>query len=270
VLIFKKIILMKISIVINADTRPQRDTFGGSNLMGVCNADFLIDGVLNKQKFFEGFDTETIVFIDEHDLLDERTLMKLRIITDTLVIRKHTDWNLYNDDYYIQALELARGEYIFHFDQDTAAFTSAKETITYLLNLLEQYDYVSYPSHWSPIAVHDDSFDYVWASTRFFCCKRETLDFTEMRKWLGDYEYAYSKYPASRKCHWFEHCLGLLAKYNGKGVYYPPMEYDKYLIFCWGRYTNGLLNELNNSGYNSVLSFVLSRSGIQYPNDLYA
>ncbi len=261
---------MKISIVINADTRPQRDTFGGNNLMGVCNSDFLIDGVLNKQKFFEGFETETVLFIDEHLPLDFETLNKLTEIIDTLVIRKHTEWNLYNDDYYIQALELARGEYIFHFDQDTAAFTSSKEPINNLIQLLEAYDYVSYPSHWTPKAVHDESFDYDWASTRFFCCKRETLDFTELRKWLGNYEYAYEKYPASRKCHWFEHALGLIAKYKGKGVYYPPIEYERYMIFCWGRYTNGLLNELNNSGYNSVIGFVLSRGGIQYVNDVYA
>jgi len=159
---------MRISIVINVDTRPQRDTFGGSNLMGVCNSDFLIDGVLNKQKFFEGFETETVLFIDEHLPLDANTVAKLRDITDTLVIRKHTEWNLYNDDYYIQALSLARGEYIFKFDQDTAAFTSSQEPINYLIGLLEQYDYVSYPSHWSPIAITDDSFDYVWASTVLF------------------------------------------------------------------------------------------------------
>ena len=261
---------MRISIVINADTRPQRDTFGGSNLMGVCNSDFLIDGVINKQKFFIGFDIETILFIDEHLPLDSNTLMRLKAITDTLVIRKHTEWNLYNDDYYIQALEMARGDYIFHFDQDTAAFTSSQEPINYLIGLLEQYDYVSYPSHWSPIAITDDSFDYVWASTRFFCCKRETLDFTEIRKWLGDYDYAYSKYPASRKCHWMEHCLGLLAKYNGKGVFYPKIQYDKYLVFCWGAYKNGMLNELNNMPYQEVMMYVLNRGGIHYPNDLYA
>ncbi len=261
---------MRLSIIINADTRPQRDSFGGNNLMGVCNSDFLIDGVLNKQKFFEGFDIETVLFVDEHGTLDTDTLNKLKEITDTLVIRKHTEWNLYADDYYIQALELARGDYVFHFDQDTAAFTSSQEPINYLIGLLEQYDYVSYPSHWSPIAVHDESFDYVWASTRFFCCKRETLDFTELRKCLGDYEYAFATYPASRKLGWTEHYLGLIAKYKGKGVFYPPMEYDKYLIFCWGRYQNGLLKELNNNNYNGVLPFVLSRGGVQYPCDIYA
>ncbi len=261
---------MKISVVINLDTRKENYTFSGNNLGGIVSRDLIIDTILNKIKFFDGFDIEVIAFIDEHNPLDAETVAKLREITDTLVIRKHTEWNLYNDDYYIQALELARGEYVFHFDQDTAAFTSSQEPINYLIGLLEQYDYVSYPSHWSPIAVHDDSFDYVWASTRFFCCKRETLDFTELRKWLGNYDYAYEEYPASRKCHWFEHALGLLAKYNGKGVFYPPMQYDKYLIFCWGRYVDGLLKELNNSSYNSVLPFVLSRGGVQYPCDIYA
>lgn len=261
---------MKISIVINCDTRPPRDTFGGSNLMGVVNRDFLIDGVLNKKKFFEGFDTETILFIDEHERIDNETLDRLREITDTIVIRKHTEWNLYNDDYYIQALEMARGDYIFHFDQDTAAFTCASGWIQYLIDLLDRYDYVSYPSHWTPIAITDDSFDYVWASTRFFCCKRETLDFTELRKCLGDYDYAYATYPASRKCGWTEHYLGLIAKYKGKGVYYPHINYDQYMVFCWANYRSGLLKELNNMPYEEVKMFVLNRGGIHYPNDVYA
>ncbi len=259
---------LRVSIVINADTRPQRDSFGGNNLMGVCNSDFLIDGVLNKQKFFEGFDIETVLFIDEHGTLDTDTLNKLREITDTLVIRKHTDWNLYADDYQIQSLELARGDYIFHADQDCAAFASSPQSIQYFLDLLEHYDYVSYPSNCSPLAVHDESFDYQWCSTRSFFCKRKTLDFTEIRKWMGNYEYAYEKYPASRKCHWAEHCYGLLAKYNGRGVFYPPMKYSDYMVFSWGNYRTGLLKELNNMSYEEVKEWVLSMGGINYPNDI--
>ena len=57
---------MRISIVINADTRQERDTFGGNNLTGCVSRDFLVDGVINKIKAFDGFEKEVISFIDEH------------------------------------------------------------------------------------------------------------------------------------------------------------------------------------------------------------
>jgi hypothetical protein len=260
---------MKISIVINADSRPERDEFGGSNLMGCVSRDFLTDGIRNKIKAFDGFDKEVIVYLDEHGKLDDETLDEMREICDTLVIRKHSDWKLFNDDYYIKAMELATGDYIFKFDQDTNIFVSSKSAIEEQIALLETYDYVSYPSSFSPLPVHDPSFDYVWASSRYFCCKRETLDFKEIRKWLTDYDYAYSTYPASRTCHWVEHCLGILSKYKGKGVFYPPMEYDKIMIFCWGRYEKYILRRLNHQSYQEVRDWVLSKGGVNYPNDVF-
>jgi len=56
---------------------------------GVVDRDFLIDGVLNKRRMFDGFDSEYIVFVDEHEPLEKETVDKLREITDVLVIRKH-------------------------------------------------------------------------------------------------------------------------------------------------------------------------------------
>lgn len=259
---------MRISIVINADTRQERDTFGGNNLTGCVSRDFLVDGVINKIKAFDGFEKEVILFIDEHQKIEDKLLDEIRDNVDTLILRKHTEWNLYNDDYYIQALEMARGEYIFHFDQDTAIFTPSKEPINELIRLLEIYDYVSYPSSWSPKAVDDPSFDYLWCSTRFFCCKIETINITEIRKWLGDYDYAYLEYPASRKCHWMEHCLGLISKYKGKGVYYPPIEIDKCILFSWGSYHKYTLRRLNNLSYEEVMQWIMQR-GIHYPNDVF-
>ena len=79
---------MKISIVINCDTRPQRDVQSGL-FSGVVNDDFLIDGVYNKIQFFNEFDFETIVFIDEHTIIEEKTLQHLRSIANCVVIRKH-------------------------------------------------------------------------------------------------------------------------------------------------------------------------------------
>jgi len=224
-----------VSIVVNVDSRKQRDSMNGM-FNGVVNNDFLTDGIYNKVKFFDGFDKELIVFVDKHENITEQTLQYLNRICDTLVIRKHTDEPKFNDYNYLAALSQARGDIIAHFDQDCAAFTSGADAVNEMIKMLDDYDYVCYPTYYSPHCVHDQSFDYKWASTRFFMCKRSTLDFTELKKCLEDYEYCYNTYPASRKCHWLEHCLGLMAKYKGKGVFYPKIDLNKLAIFCWANY----------------------------------
>lgn len=256
-----------ISIVINCDTRPEK-TNADRMFSGVCNTDFLTDGIRNKQKFFEGFDFETIVFIDEHIPVEEKILAEIREIADTVVIREHTSEPLFNDINYFSALALARGEYIAKFDQDSAAFTSSKEPILKIINLLENVDYVSYPSHWSPRAVSDDSFNYDWASTRFFMCKRSTIDFTELIK-CRDYDYWRTTYPVSRVCPWTEHWLGSIAKFKGKGVFYPPMDIDNYCIFSWSSYSKYTLRRLNNLTYSEIRQW-LNHHPILYPNDVNA
>ncbi len=263
---------MQISVVINVDTRPEN----GSNktmFQGVVDRDFIIDGVLNKRRMFDGFDTEYIVFVDEHETLDCKIIDQLRIIADTVVIRKHDksfedidDFPAFNDFNYLQALFMARGKYVFHFDGDVCAFAPNEKAIMTMMNWLEQYDYVSYPSHWTPLPVHDDSFEgNFWVSTRFFCCKRSTLDFTEIIKCQLEYDYWRTKYPRSRLCHWLEHLLQSLSK---KGVFYPPISYDHFILFTWENYRKGLLKELNSKPYDEVKDFVLSKGGIHYPNNL--
>ena len=60
---------MKISVVLNVDTRPgseeEKTVFTGMN-DGCRNFDFLWEGLLNKIKFFDGYDIETILYIDKH------------------------------------------------------------------------------------------------------------------------------------------------------------------------------------------------------------
>ena len=102
-----------ISVVINCDTRSQRDEQSGL-FNGVVNLDFLTDGIFNKIKFFDGFDIEVIVYVDEHNPVDEKTLDYLRAICSCVVIRKHTNENSFNDYNYLSALSLARGKYIAH------------------------------------------------------------------------------------------------------------------------------------------------------------
>jgi len=258
-----------ISLVINCDTRPPKNSADGL-FSGTSNEDFLTDGVFNKIQFFKGFDIETIVWIDEHLPVPEKTLEYLRSICDTVVIRKHTSEPLFNDSNYLSALSCARGKYICHCDQDTAMFSSFPEAVQRMLDWLEHHDYVSYPSLWSPKPVHDDTFDHVWVSTRFFICKRETIDFTELRWMMGDYDRCYEKYPAARRCFWLEHWLGLIARDKGKGVFYPAMEGHSWVIFSWGRYEQWLLRRLNEYSYEEVVNWVNSKGGIAYPNEVYA
>lgn len=268
------------SLVINADTRSGfRDTESSATAMfnGCRSLDFLIDGVENKKLFMTGFEFETILFVDEHETIPENVVAKIRNMVDTLIIRKHDkrfgdmkECQKFNDLNYLGALQLARGKYIIHFDQDTACFTRDETAIQYLTGLLSEYDYVSYPSIYSPVAVADPNYDYRWCSTRFFMCKRESLDFTEIQKCLLDSDYMYGKYPASCKNPWTEHVIGLLAKYNGKDVYYPQMQLDNYAVFSWNRYVAGTLSNLNKMTYDEVKKYIQDAGGIVYPNDVTA
>src|SRR5690349_5464414 len=118
---------MKLSIVINCDTRTENNKFTGNNLGGCVNNDFLKDGMINKIKFFEGFEKEVIIYVDEHALIETETLEWFQRISDTLIIRKHTQEEHFNDWNYIRALQMASGDIVVHIDQDTALFTSGKE-----------------------------------------------------------------------------------------------------------------------------------------------
>jgi hypothetical protein len=257
-----------ISVVVNCDTRNESNQEQGL-FNGTVNLDFLTDGVFNKIKFFEGFDIEVILFVDQHNPIPERALAYIHSICDTVVIRKHSHEEKFNDTNYWQALAMARGTYVAHFDGDMAAFTSGTEPIERMINLLETYDYVSYPDRNSPNPDHNSNYDYYWCSTRFFMCKRETLDFTEIRKCLADMDYLYGKYPASVRNPWFEHVIALISKYAGKGVYYPPMDVDHYAIFCWGSYERFTFQRLHQLSYEEVKQFINAR-GIHYPCNLNA
>lgn len=265
--------MTKISIVINADTRAgfkNSESIATQMFEGCRSLDFLTEGVINKIKFFEGFDKEVILFIDEHESVPESAITKIKELVDVLVIRKHTTEHLFNDFNYLRALQLASGDIIAHFDQDCAAFKPSHLVIDFLISVLNDYSFVSYPSSFYPRPVNDPSFDYDWVSTRFFMCKRETLDFKEIDLCLRNYDYLYEKYPASRRCHWMEHILGLHAKYNGKGVCYPKIAPDLYSIFCWNKYVTGTMWKMNHMNYEEVKNYIERASGIQYPNDLTA
>lgn len=257
----------EISICINVDTRPTNPEQGGM-FNGVCSQDFLTDSIFNKIKFFDGFDIETVVFIDEHLPVPEKTIEYLRSIVDCLVIRKHTDESSFNEYNYLKCLFMARGNYVVHFDQDIAAFTSSKEPVQKLLDLLEQYKFVSYPSIWSPVAVIDDTFNgLMWSSTRFFICKRETLKFDILKKCVEDPEWMYQTYgDSARRCNMLEH---FLTKINNNSVYYPPLEMDKYTIFTWEKYETYTMRRLNELPYEQIYEWHQTHP-MFYPNNCNA
>jgi len=263
-----------ISCVINVDTREENSE-NKEMFKGVVARDFLDAGVINKKNFFKGFDVEYIVFVDEHLPLTDQQLSFLKQESDVLIIRKHNkkfedqdNFPAFNDLNYLTALFSARGKYIFHFDGDVAAFTSSQQPIIDMIYSLEKVDYISYPSHWSPNPTHDESFGgKYWTSTRFFACKRETLNFGEILKCQLDYDYWEQTYPVPRLCHWTEHILSSIAWNKGNGVIYPPMELDRYAIFTWETYDKYLYNRLNNLSYEEVKEWI-SKRGIHYPNNI--
>jgi hypothetical protein len=264
---------LDISICINVDTRPENDT-NKEMFNGVVSRDFLIEGVKNKINLFNGFEKEVIVFCDMHEPIDEKTLAEMSLLCDTLIIRKHDkrfedvdNFNGFNDMNYINALSQCRGAFVFHFDGDVAAFAPNQDAIKGWIELLKEYDYISYPSLFSPNPDRNDNYNYWWISTRFFCCKRSTLDFTEIIKCQLNYDYMFSEYPASVRNHWLEHILGVMAKFKGKGVLYPEIDLDKIILFTWENYHKYTLQRLNNQTYDEVKKWVQSKN-YHYPCNL--
>jgi len=255
-----------ISIVINCDTRPQNDEIG-QMFNGTVSRDYLVDGVINKVKFFDGYDKEVILYVDQHEKVPAEIIDAVSKMVDTLVIRNHTHEINFNEWNYHRALSLATGDIVCHVDQDTACFRSGKEYVDELLSYLSEYKFVSYPSHWTPAPVHDDSFGGMWwASTRFFICHRHTLKLDEWKKCIIDPEWMYEKYGDSpRRCNWSEHYLG---KINGNSVFYPPVELHKGAIFSWSRYRTGTLKVLNDLDYELVKQWIVHMGSIQYPCDV--
>lgn len=256
-----------ISLVINLDTRPENGV-AEKMFSGAVSEDFMIEGIEGKKKFLQGFDFETICYVDKHLGIPPETVAYLQRVCDTLVIRKHTNEISFNCYNYLRALQMASGDIVIHADQDTNMFTSGKEYVQELINHLDNHKFVSYPSYWSPKPIEDPTFgSRTWASTRFFMCKKETLRFDELKMCISEPEYAYSKYGDSpRRCNWLEHFLTLC---NGDDCFYPPIELQKGLIFSWGSYEKWVLRRLNELPYEEVVNWVASKGGVQYPVDVF-
>src|SRR4030042_3853389 len=195
-----------ISVTINLDTRPgfmeevSRENEIGK---GARSLDFLTEGIINKRRFFEnaGYNVEITAFIDLHQPIPDNIYPKLlpsNGLVNNLVINHHVEYFMnnvefspkWNDINFLHSMIMGRGKYLVHFDGDMSGFCNDKSIIQGWIDLLKQgkYDYISYPTRYSPNPDKNTTWDYWWASTRFFICKRETIDYSEIVKCLNNSE----------------------------------------------------------------------------------
>ena len=83
---------MRISIVINGDTRPgifETDSIKGIQGNGTKSVDYLKEGVDNKLNFFRGYEIESHLYIDVHENLGKDLLWDISQRVDDLILHKH-------------------------------------------------------------------------------------------------------------------------------------------------------------------------------------
>lgn len=258
-----------ISIVINADTRPVRNEFGGM-FNGVRSRDFIGRSALeNKRKFFSGFDAELIVHIDEHEPLTNEQYSALHELCDCVVVRKHSKYyrganpfGSFNDVSYLQALSMARGTHVAHFDQDMVASTSDDSIVNWMFDTVDSGEkkFVCYPSTCSPAPCHAPEYNNQWwVSTRFFFCRRESLELDVLERAIREPQWLYetvSRPP--RENNWTEGFLGVM---SGHSVIYPKPEIDRWAIFPWMSYRDGLMDKINAMSHGGVADLIHRAGG---------
>lgn len=274
--------MSKIGIVINVDTRKgytDEKAFCGMAGGGGCRSvDFITHNVINKIKFFRNYDCEVTLYLHRREALSSELISTINSMIDAgmihnFVINSHTQYFMgrpirqWHDTMYLNALMLSRAEYIAHFDADTAAYK--REGCNIIERMIDwvwsgQYRIISYPSFYSPNEGPDQlklgDPEYLWASTRFFFCRRDWLDYNEISKcfndvyWVKRHEGKPHRYPNV-----MEQILGFLA---GPGkVLYPPKDLESFMIFCWHTYQRGIIEKLNDMSYDEVYDFVMNKCG---------
>lgn len=246
-----------ISVIINADNRVgylnDKSTvgdYGGGSLQGVRSKDLLTEGVKNKMKFFDGYKTRCVVYLDLHEPLPKELHEEIKDIVfsygndSELILATHSKEKYkWNDWLYIEAFKHTKGEYTVHFDMDSNAYKKEdSDIVERYLKWLEEYKYVG--QSWDKIG--DDMY---WVSTRFFICKTETLDL----KYIEPYVFTNPLMGLHNPC--FEHTIGILA--GRDKILYPGREDNDNIIFCWATYFSGLLKHLNNLPYEKVKEYIL-------------
>jgi len=265
-----------LSITINADSRRGYLTNEKSSIgdyapggqEGCRSIDFFLEGVKNKMNFFKEYNCQCLLYLDEHEPIPDGLFMQIVELVKSygnnsqVICKSHNRTRHRWYDYiYIEALKLAEGDYVVHFDCDTAAFKSYGSDIVekYIKWLDEGYKYICYP-------IRNDETQMWWASTRFFICKRETLRLEDAEDCLNN-DYLYKTYGRMRydpyPCCW-EHTAALREPEGA--VLYPPRTDKEYIIFCWVTYFKGTLKKLNDCNYEKIQEFIEDK--IYGANDL--
>lgn len=264
--------MSRISIVINADTRPGSgdvDTivgrYGEGSLQGCRNYDFLIDGIKNKRDYFSGSDFEIILVVDEVEPIPEIIREKMERYADRVEARKF-DHSLHrwNDRLYLSSLELGEGEFVVHFDQDVMAYRDPNSII--VQQYLEWLDYgpAKFICQPTPLTYEQHLMDH--ASTRFFICKRESLNIPELTSCLDD-GYRRKNY-GDKHAPALEHIIGIV---SGMGtVMYPPLDWNDHVIASWTTYRSGLYSQLSQLAYPEIVHYLRDISCFAGANDVIA
>jgi hypothetical protein len=288
--------MAEIGVVINCDTRPgfmdNHAYCGMATGGGGRSVDFMIDNVMNKVKFFKGHDVEVTLYVDLHQDLNPFYMSKLHAMQRTgqihnLILARNShqfmgkELRQWHDTMYLNALMLSRAEYVAHFDGDTSAFRQDDcRCIEEWIEMIESGNYkiVSYPTFFSPnegdipgnnaLPAPPGGFDYLWASTRFFFCRRDFIDYNAIVNFFDDDVWfrAHAGRP-HRYPNVTEQILGFLA---GPGqVCYPPKDLSKYMIFSWHDYYAGTIGNLNGLPYEDVRDYIVNEcGGINGPCDV--
>jgi hypothetical protein len=278
----KSMIQPEIGVVINVDTRPgylnQRVMCGMHGDGGARSIDFMTDNVINKINFFRGYDIEITLYLHRVDAMPDGLMSQFNKMIDlghihNFVVNSNTRTFMgkpirqWHDTMYLNAIMLSRAKYIAHFDGDTSAYRRDEcDIVDRLMNWVEsgEYEIVSYPSYYSPHEGPDQLLPgdpaYLWASTRFFFCRRDWFDYNKFIKcfddgyWVEAHQGEPHRYPNVT-----EQILGFLA---GPGkVLYPPKDLDQFMIFCWHTYLRGLIGKLNFMSYDEVNNFIMTECG---------
>ncbi len=244
----------------------------------------MTDNILNKINFFKGYNIETTLYVDIHEPLTPYLKDWLLDMQDTgliqnLILAKNShdfagrNIRQWQDILYLHALIMSRAEYIAHFDGDTSAFKKEDcQVVEEWIKMIEtgQYKIISYPTFFSPnegdipgqnaLPAPPGCPDYLWASTRFFFCRRDLIDYNGIIEllddnvWIKKHQGKPHRYPNV-----MEQILGFLA--GPEQVCYPPKILSNYMIFSWHDYYAGTLKKLNEMPYEEVHQYIINKCG---------
>lgn len=285
--------MKKLSLIYNLDSRRKwlNDMTSTAEGEGGCRSiDFFTHGLFNKIAFLRSplVEIDVFVYIDEYEPVPSDVLSAMDEICKACNVKwtykkvKHSlerfgsKYGKHNNDLiYVNSLAEATGDYVAHFDSDIAAFRRPDYDITaHYIDWLERYKYVSCQSLHSPncIDFNDPAWkhmDYMWASTRFFICKRETLPERDELIRCFNNGYLEQKYGKLAKPNIVEHILGVIAGDNQ--VFYPPVDIDRHMVISWATYYKGVLDNLNSMEYPDIAKYIVEEcGGIHGANDVVA